>query len=242
MSIIIDDVAGQAMSAKVFESPLGGDYAALPIRFAQAGMDDLVADLEGTALSIYAAADLDPEEPPSAHELAEALMGRGRVQYARGILGAGKYQRLPDGREWIFLRPGLPELNEELTLFHELAERHFWGREQSEQIEEWCDQLAYRLRMPRPAFRSLVKHVGPDWRKLAAPWGASETAGAMRYLEVTGTPGLVITPQTIRARGEQFAWPDENEIRRLVRVRSLPNGIERHRISDRRGSVVLVAV
>ncbi len=205
-------------------------------------MEELASELEGAALAIYAEAGLDPEDPPSAQEMAEALMGRGRLQYTRGILGAGRYQRLPDGREWIFIRPGLPKLNEQMTIFHEIAERYFHRRnEQREDIEDVCDQLAYRLRMPCPAFRTLVRHCGPDWRQLSAPWGASETAGALRYLEVTGTPGVVVTPKTMRARGELFAWPCEGELRRLVRARNLPPGIERRRIGDRRGAVVLMA-
>ncbi len=203
-------------------------------------MEELASELEGASLAIYAEAGLDPEDPPSAQEMAEALMGRGRLQYARGILGAGRYQRLPDGREWIFIRPGLPRLNEQLTIFHEIAERHL-QRVQGDGIEDLCDQLAYRLRMPCPAFRSLVRHCGPNWRQLSAPWGASETAGALRYLEVTGTPGVVVTPKTIRARGESFVWPCEMELQRLVRARNLPPGIERRRIGDRRGAVVLMA-
>lgn len=205
-------------------------------------MDDLEIELEGAATAIYGAAGLDSAEPVSALELAEALMGRGRVQHARGLMGGACYQRLPDGREWIFVRPGLPDLVEEMKIFHEIAERYFCLRADcSENREALCDQLAYRLRMPRPAFRLLVRDVGPNWRKLASPWGASETAGALRYLEVTGTPGVVITEKTTRARGQELCWPDERELRRLVRARNLPPGIERYRIGDRRGAVVLVA-
>lgn len=204
-------------------------------------MNELAADLEGSALAIYAEAGVDPTDPPSAHELAERLVGRGRVQFTRSILGGAKYQRLPDGREWVFVRPGLPMLVESMRIFHELAERHLCGRVRSEHHEALCDQLAYRLRMPRPAFRGLVEQVGPDWRSLARPWGASETAGAMRYLEVTGTPGVVVTPQGMRARGAEWVWPDLAELQRLARARTLPPGIERHRIRDRRGAVVFVA-
>lgn len=204
-------------------------------------MDDLSADLEGAALSIYAEAGVDPEDPPSAHELVERLVGRGRLQITRSILGGAMYQRLPDGREWVFVRPGLPPVVESMRLFHEVAERHFWGRVRDERHEWLCDQLAYRLRMPRPAFRGLVKAVGSDWRQLARPWGASETAGAMRYLEVTGRPGVVVTATDVRARGEEWAWPEAGELRRLARARHLPPEIERRRIRDRKGAVVFLA-
>lgn len=197
-------------------------------------------DLEGDALCIYAEAGLDPAEPVSAHDLAHALLGRGGVRYARGLLVGAKYQSLPDGREWIFVRPGLPLHVESLKILHEVAERHFArARRVDEDLEVLCDQLAYRLRMPRPLYRELVATVGPDWRELSRPWGASEAASALRYLEVTGTPGVVITPRAARARGEEWAWPDEAELRRLARARHLPAGVERRSM---RGGVVLMAV
>jgi len=203
-------------------------------------MDDTTSDLEGAALAIYGEAGLDPTDPPSAHDLARAILGRHGVQYAHGILGGAKYQPLPDGREWIFVRPGLPPVVEQMKIFHELAERHL-RRSFDPHLEVLCDQIAYRLRMPRPAFLELVRTVGPNWRRLAAPWGASDAAGALRYLEATGTPGVVITRTAVRARGEAWAWPDEQELRRLVRARALPDGLERRRLRDGAG-VVFTAV
>lgn len=202
-------------------------------------MDDLTSELEGAALDIYREGGLDPEEPVAAHRLARAILGRNGVQYAHGLLGGAVYQALPDGREWIFVRPGLPLLVEQMKIFHELAERHFHrARYVGEDIEQRCDQLAYRLRMPRPAFRQLVRDVGPNFRELARPWGASDAAGALRYLEVTGAPGVVVTPRAVRARGEVWGWPNEPELRRLARARNLPEGVERVRA---RGAVVLLA-
>lgn len=200
-------------------------------------MNTTSSDLEGAALAIYREAGLDPAEPPSAHDLARAILGRHGVQYARGILGGAVYQPLPDGREWIFVRPGLPPVVEQMKIFHELSHRHFRGSV-DEQLEVLCDQLAYRLRMPQPAFKRLVREVGPAFELLAKPWGASDTAGALRFLEVTGTPGIVVTTRTVRARGEAWAWPEEQELRRLARARSIPDGISRVRI---RGGVVFVA-
>lgn len=202
-------------------------------------MDDVSGDLEGAAHAIYDEAGLDPCEPAAAHSLARRILGRQGLQYARGLLGGAAYQPLPDGREWIFVRPGLPLLVEQMKIFHELAERHFHrARRVDENIEHLCDQLAYRLRMPQPAFRRLVRDLGPDFSELARPWGASEAAGALRYLEVTGTPGVVVTARAVRARGEAWAWPEEHELRRLARARSLPVGVERVRA---RGAVVFLA-
>jgi hypothetical protein len=205
-------------------------------------MDDLLCDLEGAAMSIYAEAGEDPEDPPAPQVLAEHLMGRGRLRYdARLLVGRAAYQRLPDGREWIFVRPKLPAPVEVLAVYHELAERYFFGRERSEQLESWCDQLAYRLRMPHPLFRSLIRNVGPNWRDLSQPFFASQTAGALRFLEVSGQPGVVIDRRSVRARGSEWGWPPESELRRLARARTMPRDITRHRITDRPGAVVLIA-
>lgn len=139
------------------------------------------------------------------------------------------------------MKPGLPPRLEVFAIHHEIAERHFFGRVQREDIESLCDQLAYRLRMPHNAFRELARSVGPNWRALSRPFFASQTAAALRYLEVTGTPGVVISQRSLRARGEAWVWPDAAELRRLAKARSLPREVRRHRITDRPGSVVLVA-
>jgi hypothetical protein len=95
--------------------------------------------------------------------------------------------------------------------------------------------------MPRPAFRELIVCVGRDLRALAKPWPASETASALRYLEVTDTPGVVVTPKEVRARGPEWVWPPAEELRRIARARKLPAGVERVRIADRAGCALLMA-
>lgn len=195
-------------------------------------------DHEGNALAIYAEAGADPSDPPGPHGLAEALGIE--IRYFSRLMGGAKYARL-DGEERIYVRPGLPPLVEGVRIYHEIAERHLRSARGEEHIERACDQLAYHLRMPRPAFRELLAVVGRDLRALADPWPASETASALRYLEVTDTPGVVVTPREVRARGPEWVWPPEEELRRIARARKLPAGVERVRITDRAGSVLLMA-
>lgn len=197
-----------------------------------------VWDHEGNSLAIYAEAKADPLDPPGPHGLAKALGVS--VRYFSKLMGGAKYARVRD-EECIFVRPGLPPLVEGVRIYHELAERHLRSARGEQSIEQACDQLAYHLRMPRPAFRELIACVGRDLRALAEPWPASETASALRYLEVTDTPGVVVTPREVRARGPEWVWPEVAELRRIARARKLPAGIERVRIDDRAGCALLMA-
>lgn len=196
-------------------------------------------DHEGNALAIYREADADPAEPPGPHGLARKLGITVRYDYARLIGGAA--HALVKGVEYIFVRPGLTPLVEGVKIYHELAERHLRGARGEQDLERACDELAYHLRMPRPAFRDLVAAVGCDLDALAEPWPASQTASAIRFLEVTDTPGVVVTPRDVRQRGPEWVWPPAPELRRLARAKRLPDGVERVPIDDRPGSVLLLA-
>ncbi len=194
-------------------------------------------DHEGNARSIYAEADADPLDPPGPHGLARMLGIILRFDCSRMIGGAQLC--VVAGRDTIFVRPGAGPIIEGARIYHEIAERHLRGS-QDEHLERACDELAYHLRMPRPAFQSLLSIVGEDLAELAAPWPASQTGAALRLLEVTGTPGVVVTPGDVRARGE-WVWPPADEVRRLARAKRLPDGVTRIRITDRPGSAVLLA-
>lgn len=194
---------------------------------------------EGNARAIYEEAGADPSDPPGPHGLARML--KITIRYdARRMIGGASHVVL-EGRGVIFVRPGLPGLIEGVRIYHELAERHLRSARGEEGIERACDELAYHLRMPRPAFRGLLSVVGPDLAQLAEPWPSSQTGAALRLLEVTDTPGVVITPREVRARGPEWAWPVESELRRWARARNLPDGLERVRITDRPGAVLLMA-
>jgi IrrE N-terminal-like domain len=197
-----------------------------------------VWDHEGNALAIYAEAHENPSDPQGPFVLAESLGVRIRYDAPRMLRPAAF--AVVNGEEMIFLRRKLSDAQERFLIYHELAERLL--RKSGDELTELsCVQLAACLRMPPPAFRQLVRVVGFDLPKLAAPWCASETGAALRWLETTGTPGVVVTPGDIRVRGEEWAWPDEGELRRLARARNLPAGLRKVHIRDRRGAVVLMA-
>lgn len=198
-----------------------------------------VWDHEGNALAIYQEAGADPAEPPGPHALARMLGLSIRYDAAR-LMGGAAFAVI-NGTECIFVRPGLPSAIEGVKIFHELAERHLRPARGGPDHERACDELGYHLRMPRQAFRDLMHSVGRDLAALAAPWPATQTAAALRMLEVADVPGVVVTPRDVRPRGPEWAWPPAVELRRLARARSLPAGVERVEIGDRAGSAVLLA-
>lgn len=198
-----------------------------------------VWDHEGNALAVYREANADPSDPPGPHGLARRLGITIRYDCLT-MLGGAEHVTVK-GEEFIFVRPGLTPLVEGVRIYHELAERHLRRGAGEEEIERACDELAYHLRMPRRAFRELLGAVGRDLHELAEPWPATQTAAALRYLEVTDTPGVVVTPKDVRTRGPEWAWPPASELRRLARAREVPQGIERVRITDRDGAALLLA-
>lgn len=197
-------------------------------------------DHEGNCSAIYAEAGADPADPPGPHALARMLGILIRYDCVRLIGGAcfaviGK-------QHCIFVRPGFSPLVEGVKVYHEIAERHLRSARGEPAHERACDELAYHLRMPRPAFRGLVADVGYDLAALAEPWPASQTGAALRLLEVTDTPGAVVTPHEVRLRGPEWGWPSPVELRRLARsLELLPDGIVGLPITDRPASVLLLA-
>lgn len=200
-------------------------------------------DHEGSALAVFREAGIDPAAPEGPHALARALLGRGGLRYDwRPLVGAGCYQPPRGGRpEAIWLRPKLSVFREAWTIYHELAERHLYSERGDEHHERACTQLAACLRAPRAAFRELVRDVGFDLEELAEGAFCSQTSAALRWGETTSTPIVVVTPTTVRARGDEHAWPEEPELRRLARATSFPRGVRRVSIGDARGRVAFVA-
>lgn len=198
-------------------------------------------DHETNAREVYRQAAMDPADPPGPHDLAEALMGRGWLCYLpRLASGWGFYSPVGD-RERIYLRRGLTPMREAWTIYHELAERHLYPCRDVDGKETACDQLAACLRAPREAFRALVADVGLDLLQLADAVICSQTSAALRYGETTGMPLVVVSPGDVRVRGDEWGWPDEHELRRLARGRSVPSNVRRIEIDDARGRAVLVA-
>ena len=192
-------------------------------------------DTEATTLRLYDAADVDPEYPPGPHEVALRLGVEVRYD-ARKLMGASRANFDPS-RNVIWLRPGLSLPTEMLMLWHELAERELLPLGWTEGHEQLCDQLAYRLRMPRPGFAWVAEEVGPAWTALARPWFASHVAAGLRWGEVTGEPTAVVTHSGVRYRGERWAWPHEEEL--LARVAE--GSLHGHAVDRVRGGAVVRA-
>lgn len=197
-------------------------------------------DHEGNAAAIYQRARADLADPPGPHGLARRLGYV--VRYDCPLLLGGAERCVIRGVRTIFVQRGLRPVVEGVRIYHEIAEDYLEsiGRGEPE-IERAADELAYHLRMPRPAFRGLLDIVGHDLAELAAPWPASQTGAALRLLEVTDTPGVVVTPREVRARGPAWGWPPDRELRRLVRARAVPRGHELVEITDRAGAYLLMA-
>lgn len=187
-------------------------------------------NLETIALDAYARANIDPEDPPGPHTHAE-LAGVA-IRYDAGLcIGAAAYDSM---RDIIWVRPGLAPHVEGLRIYHELAERELRGQVHPDH-DELCDQLAFRLRMPLPAYRWLAHQEGPHWTKLARPWRASHVAAALRWGETTDVPTAVLTPEAVRFRGAARRWP--GDLRALAERGSVPGA----RVDTVRGGLVVVA-
>lgn len=194
-----------------------------------------VLDTEEATLRLYAQAGADPEAPPGPHALARMLGVDVRYD-ARQLLGRSRanYDR---SRDVVWMRPGLSLPVEAFLLFHELAERELLPLGRSETHEHLCDQLAFRLRMPAPAFAWVARQEGPRWTALARPWIASHVGAGLRWGEVTQEPTAVVTAAGVRFRGEPWDWPEERDLRACLDAGDLP----RTHVDRVRGGVVLRA-
>lgn len=199
-------------------------------------------DVEGDAVLVHQAGEIDPTDPVPMDTLARRL-GLGVRSMARLVNGApGALTRVGD-RWTIWVLRGLPPERRAFVVGHEIAE--WWLRTHYgvEDLEERCNALGAAIVAPRLAMLALLRELGPQPRALAEAFGVTETCATLRMLEVTGRPGVVVSPPAVRVRGEPWGWPPhEHELRRLARARRLPPSVERVPISDERGRVALLAV
>ncbi len=99
--------------------------------------------------------------------------------------------------------------------------------------ERFCDAGAAALLAPWRAFRRDVHYVGPVFDTLAASYGLSVTAAALRLGETTGTPVAVVAPLSVRVRGVPREWGTADELRRAA-LGPPPVGLRRTRICSER--------
>jgi hypothetical protein len=81
---------------------------------------------------------------------------------------------------------------------------------------------------------------GVEVPELAQAFGATQSCVLLRQAEVSGAPTALVTPARIYVRGNEWAWPGETDVRRLV-VEPHP-GLAKVRIADARRRVGLVAI
>lgn len=162
---------------------------------------------------IYREARFSPVAQAPALLLIRRLMGDRAVRTVpRGTLSnAGALVRIND--EWrIYLDRPRPDAVKRFVALHEFAHWALGG----DASERDCDSLAAALLLPREAFLRALSERGVALPQLARAFGATETCVALRLGETTDQALALITPATVRVRGEGYSWPAESTIRALA--------------------------
>lgn len=200
-------------------------------------------DIEGTAEAMYRAAGLDPREGASPLALARGLLGPGAVRsyHAASLPGDGSLAWL-EGKPRIYIRAKLPPVRRNFAVCHELAE---WcltlARYQEPDVEQIANALAAALLAPRQRFLRALREDGRSLPLLAQHLGTTESCAALRLGETTDLPLALVAPsRPVRLRGAEFAWPDEDAIRRMASGRAAP-GLAKTKLRDDPRRVVLAA-
>lgn len=196
------------------------------------------ADVDGLAAWIYDRADADMADPPDPIDLAGAL-GIG-VEYASGAtIGADAVLSRDAGRWIVRLARSASLERARFALGHEIGE---WAsRERNEEtIEALCNAISAAVLLPRPAFVAALRYFGPDLQALARVFRTTETCVGLRIGEVTDRPMLLVSPAEVRARGEEWAWPNEAQIRRQIRSGDA-HGLRIRQLADDSRRVWIVA-
>lgn len=196
------------------------------------------ADAEGAARWLYERAGFELSDPPGPSKLARALGLKIATAPRRGAWGHGCLVRM--GAEWsIWLAPRLAVEHRAFVVAHELAE---WGFRQRDDAatEALCDATAAAILAPRPFFAAQLERGLPDFSSLAATFRTTESCMALRLGEVTGRPLALVSPGLVRVRGDDWAWPDADAVRKAARTPER-HGFSLIRLSDDRRRVVLLA-
>lgn len=142
------------------------------------------------------------------------------------------------GARKVAIRRGLAPEDATFLVGHELAhvllERAGYAEHD---LEFACDYLGAALMAPRSAMRQLRLSFGDDYEQIADAVCATESWAALRCAEVSGRPTALVTPQSVRVRGGDWVWPDEQRLRALARRGGA--GLLRARLHDDPRRVVL---
>jgi Zn-dependent peptidase ImmA (M78 family) len=197
------------------------------------------AYLEGLACAVYEECGADPSTPVSPFVLARKMLGPDAIIRPPSIIASPAVLVVVNGADKIAIKRSVPRESAAFMVSHELSH---WllrreGLEKSDE-ERAANYLAGCLLAPRPAFRSALRHVGPDFADLAEVFSADETFAALRESEVTGRPRVVLARSFAWVRGDAWAWPDEQRLRTWARGKPGP-GVRKTRLSDKPQRYVL---
>lgn len=187
-------------------------------------------EIEGEALSIYKLAKQDPDRPVSPSRLVRKLL---ETSVQRLALVGDRESDLAcvAGQHVIGVSRRASPARARWLVCHELA--HWWFDRlgyRGEDLEARCDALGAALIAPRPAWRTARRLVGDDVKRLAEMLATTQSLVLLRCGECDGTPAALVGQRRVIVRGIDFAWPDEDVIRRVAR--SGYPGVRKVRISD----------
>jgi hypothetical protein len=197
-----------------------------------AGKDWAVFERE--ACRLYRKAGLDWSEGAAPFDLITGIMGPDSVRWAESdwLRGGGAAVRI--GATWkIYLYRHHPKNNLRFIACHELS--HIWLGRGATETE--CDALAACLLAPRPAFQSALREVGSDYAKLAKWFVTTEAWAALRFGEVTLAPPALVSPASVRIRGEWSLSSEPSAVRALAG--QVAPGLRRARLRDDPRRIVL---
>lgn len=161
-----------------------------------------------------------------------------RVERVPGAVTAGQLATV-HGTPVIRYQASLSPAYAAHVIAHEIGH---WALRQTgvDDSEAGADYVAAALLMPRVEFARSVVELGADYTQLAARWGVTETAAALRHGEVERRPLAVVSPALVRVRGpEEWAWPSEPTLRAWARTGG--PGLRRARLRDDTRRTVLRA-
>lgn len=185
---------------------------------------------DADAALVLARAGLGDDEPVSALELVERLLGPGalRIVLPSALPGAdGELVQHADGRVRVHVSGRLSPTRAAFAALHELAHWHLGRHGHDDATEALCDAIAAALACPWTAFCEAAREHGPRFDLLAEDFGVDPSCAALRYGEVMGAPLALISPARVRLRGEPWEWGEERTVRRLAKCRELPKGVQR---------------
>lgn len=195
-------------------------------------------EIERVAEGILLDAGLDPALPVRLLPLASALGIEVVRSSSAPFPGDAAIARI--GPIWrAYLRPQLPLSRARFAIAHEIAEWWLWlhGFHRPE-TEDIANRLGAALLAPRRRFVSLVRAL-PTVQDLALELEVTESMAALRTGEVTGRP-MALVARTVRLRGDEWAWPPEQELRAAMRG-PVPKGLVKVALSDRSRLVLRAA-